>query len=129
MSSPHVLPGDAPPGGTGNADGHETRCCGRRTSRLPSAPRRCGGAIAATGQALLAAALAASCSAPPPEPLERADPGPAAAPRNLLVVVIDTLRQDHLECYGYHRQTAPNICRLAAEGAPLDGVADRKSVV
>ena len=43
---------------------------------------------------------------------------PAASPGapNVLVVVIDTLRADHLSSYGYARQTSPNIDRLAAEG-------------
>lgn len=35
---------------------------------------------------------------------------------NILLISIDTLRADHLSCYGYHRQTTPNIDRLAAEG-------------
>ena len=26
------------------------------------------------------------------------------------------MRPDHLSCYGYHRQTSPNIDNLAAEG-------------
>ncbi|MFO8008456.1 MAG: sulfatase [Candidatus Brocadiia bacterium] len=29
---------------------------------------------------------------------------------------IDTLRPDHLGCYGYHRDTSPNIDRLARQG-------------
>ena len=35
---------------------------------------------------------------------------------NILVIVIDTLRSDHLGCYGYTRPTSPNIDRLASEG-------------
>ena len=35
---------------------------------------------------------------------------------NVLYVVIDTLRADHLSCYGYKRKTSPNIDRLAEEG-------------
>jgi arylsulfatase A-like enzyme len=40
----------------------------------------------------------------------------AAAP-NILLVVIDALRADHLSSYGYSRQSSPAIDRLAAEGA------------
>ncbi len=35
---------------------------------------------------------------------------------NILLISIDTLRADHLSCYGYHRQTTPNIDRIASEG-------------
>ena len=35
---------------------------------------------------------------------------------NVIVILIDTLRADHLPCYGYERNTAPNICGLAEEG-------------
>lgn len=41
---------------------------------------------------------------------------------NVVVVVIDTLRRDHLATYGYARQTAPFLDRLAREGAALEGV-------
>jgi arylsulfatase A-like enzyme len=45
-----------------------------------------------------------------------------ATAQNLVIIVVDTLRRDHLECYGYDRQTAPNICRFASAGAVFDGV-------
>jgi arylsulfatase len=35
---------------------------------------------------------------------------------NVIWFILDTLRADHLGCYGYFRQTSPNIDRLAGEG-------------
>ncbi len=35
---------------------------------------------------------------------------------NVLLVSIDTLRADHLSCYGYERNTSPTIDKLAKEG-------------
>ena len=35
---------------------------------------------------------------------------------NVILISIDTLRADHLGCYGYGRPTSPNIDRLAGEG-------------
>jgi arylsulfatase A-like enzyme len=43
-------------------------------------------------------------------------PIPAAGSPNVLVIVVDTLRADHLSCYRYSRQTSPNIDRLARQG-------------
>jgi arylsulfatase A-like enzyme len=43
-------------------------------------------------------------------------PAPRPGSPNVLVVLIDTLRADHLPAYGYPRATAPRIARLAAEG-------------
>ncbi len=34
---------------------------------------------------------------------------------NIVLVSIDTLRADHLSCYGYERPTSPHLDRLAAE--------------
>jgi arylsulfatase A-like enzyme len=35
---------------------------------------------------------------------------------NVLLIVVDALRADRLECYGYSRQTAPNLNALAQNG-------------
>jgi len=35
---------------------------------------------------------------------------------NIILFTIDTLRADHLECYGYDRVKTPNINQLASEG-------------
>ena len=37
---------------------------------------------------------------------------PASAP-NVVLIVLDTVRADHLEIYGYERKTMPNIARYA----------------
>ena len=42
-------------------------------------------------------------------------PAAADAP-NVLVIVVDTLRADHLSSYGYARPTSPNIDRIATQG-------------
>ena len=52
----------------------------------------------------LVAGLAAGCG-----PADR----PAAAPENLLLITLDTLRADHLGCYGYGRDTSPALDRFA----------------
>jgi len=35
---------------------------------------------------------------------------------NILLIVMDTVRADHLSCYGYPRPTSPNVDRIAQEG-------------
>lgn len=39
---------------------------------------------------------------------------------NVVLIVLDTLRRDHLGCYGYGRDTSPRIDRLAREGVTFD---------
>ena len=57
--------------------------------------------------ALLAVAMAVAALARTPPP----------APRpNVVVILVDTLRADHLPAYGYRRDTAPFLTRLAANG-------------
>jgi arylsulfatase A-like enzyme len=47
---------------------------------------------------------------------------PAAPPDapNVLLVVLDTVRADHLPTNGYHRDTSPHIAKLAAQGVVFD---------
>ncbi|HMB55417.1 MAG TPA: sulfatase, partial [Thermoanaerobaculia bacterium] len=44
-----------------------------------------------------------------------AAPGDAPAPPDVVLVVVDTLRADHVGWDGYRRDTTPNLDRLAAE--------------
>jgi arylsulfatase A-like enzyme len=61
--------------------------------------------------ALLAAGLA--CMPSPSRP---------ATPSNLLLITLDTLRTDHLGCYGYGRPTTPVLDRFAATAARFEDV-------
>ena len=66
---------------------------------------------------LIAAVAFAGCGAS-----DGANRSPLAPPRredspDILLISIDSLRSDHLGCYGYERDTSPTIDSLAAEGA------------
>ena len=43
-------------------------------------------------------------------------PQAAADSPNVLVIIVDTLRADHLSTYGYDRPTSPNLTRIASKG-------------
>ena len=60
----------------------------------------------------LALAAAAGCAGPSGRPAPASGP---AAPPNLILIVIDTLRADHATPYGYARATTPEIQRLVAD--------------
>ncbi|MDP8222156.1 MAG: sulfatase-like hydrolase/transferase [Candidatus Lernaella stagnicola] len=47
---------------------------------------------------------------------------PVATPDapNIVLVTVDTLRADHLSCYGYDKIRTPNMDRLAADGIAFD---------
>lgn len=47
---------------------------------------------------------------------------PRASRRSVLMVVVDTLRADHLGCYGYPRPTSPAVDAIAREGAVFERV-------
>ena len=46
---------------------------------------------------------------------------------NIVLFSIDTLRPDHLGCYGYSRNTSPNIDQLASEGVVFEVVTSSSS--
>lgn len=54
--------------------------------------------------------------------------GSSDRPQNVLVVLLDTTRADHLSCYGYARPTTPVIDRLAAEGARFEDMRSQSSL-
>ena len=53
---------------------------------------------------------------------DQAEPqfAPPAHLPNIVLIVVDTLRSDHLGCYGYQRHTSPNIDALAEEGVVFE---------
>ena len=55
-----------------------------------------------------------------PAPLAGSRPSDAAEGASILLITIDTLRADHLGCYGYGRATSPEIDRLAAMGTRFE---------
>jgi len=75
---------------------------------------------------LLALTIAILCSAIPfaaaQGSRESAEKTQAAAPTplNVILITIDTLRADHLGCYGYKQIKTPNIDALAADGARFE---------
>lgn len=68
--------------------------------------------------ALLAAAVLAGCDRGPP-PLVKLDVG-AARGANVVLITLDTVRADHLGCYGRKPSVTPNLDRLCAQGLRFD---------
>jgi len=52
----------------------------------------------------------------------------AEPPRVVVLVTIDTLRADHLSCYGYPRPTSPFLDRLAREGVLFENAVAASSM-
>jgi arylsulfatase A-like enzyme/tetratricopeptide (TPR) repeat protein len=46
----------------------------------------------------------------------RTSPKSGQQPSRVILITVDTLRHDRLECYGYSQSRTPNINRLAADG-------------
>ncbi len=72
--------------------------------------------------------VSAPSKAVPPVAAAARPPSHAAAPiRNVLVYLIDTLRADHVGCYGYFRDTTPTLDRLAAGGVVFENASATSS--
>jgi arylsulfatase A-like enzyme/uncharacterized membrane protein YbhN (UPF0104 family) len=56
-------------------------------------------------------------------PSQRSTPPPASAALanrpNVILVMVDTLRADHLSCYGGAYVQTPNLCRVATDGGTI----------
>lgn len=65
------------------------------------------------GAALVGAALCFACAAELPV---------AERPLDVILIVVDTLRADHLGLYGYAKPTSPNLDAFAREGIVFDDV-------
>ena len=68
------------------------------------------------GLALLGLGCTEEPTAPPVEP-----------PTNVILVVVDTLRADHLGCYGYPRDTSPRLDALARDAVVFTKVRSQSS--
>lgn len=64
--------------------------------------------------AVLGVLAVLSCSKPEP-------------PRNVILILVDTLRADHLGAYGYARPTSPNVDAFAAESLQFTGARSQAS--
>ncbi len=62
----------------------------------------------------IVAAIFVLFSEPPPSP----EPEPAGGPSdlNVILLTVDSIRPDHLGCYGYDKPTSPNIDAMAEGG-------------
>jgi arylsulfatase A-like enzyme len=68
---------------------------------------------AALAFAVLLIPASAMLAGAKPAPPRGAPSGAASIRPNLLVIVMDTVRADHMSLYGYKRDTTPNLRRLA----------------
>jgi arylsulfatase A-like enzyme len=89
----------------------------------PDAGRRTAGGLIGFG--VTAVAVAALLFGTVSALIEPGDRVPASAARqtarpNVLFISIDTLRADHVQSYGYARETTPALDRLVAEGARFE---------
>jgi arylsulfatase A-like enzyme len=53
--------------------------------------------------------------------------GPWKEPPNVVLIIIDTLRQDKLSAYGFPEETSPEIDRMAEQGVRFDRVIAQSS--
>ncbi len=52
---------------------------------------------------------------------------PSKQPQHVVLIVVDTLRADHLSTYGYRRPTSPELDKLAAQGVVFENAVSQCS--
>jgi len=77
----------------------------KRSAALP-----CGTLYAVKGCALLFCCVLLSSAA------LASDGAPVPVPPHVYLITIDTLRSDHVRCYGYERIETPSLDQLAKDG-------------
>ncbi len=94
-----------------------------QTIRLPAGMERLGARMRALPwvAAVLGLAILVSANATAWNARQGARKGLEGKP-NVIVLSVDTLRADHVGCYGYERETTPNMDRLAEEGTLFEVV-------
>jgi arylsulfatase A-like enzyme len=101
--------------------GGERRWVERRLELTQNEPRRVTVGLALRGEGSDAGRIRAGFGRPLLVRREWRPRTPAAPGRmNVVLVVVDSLRPDHLGCYGYARPTSPAIDRLAASGVVFE---------
>jgi len=88
--------------------------------------RRAGRFILVSG--LVAVAVFGRIAISPPPLAHEAGAVPAGDRPNLLLITIDTLRNDHISAHGYPRATSPTLDRLAAEGVSFSQAVSQASI-
>ena len=91
-------------------------------ARTPAALRPAACALALGAVALLTARSNAEAGDPGPTGLDTPPatlPPGSPRPPNLILMVLDTVRADHLSCYGYERETSPGLDAFARDEATL----------
>ena len=90
---------------------------GRKLESHTGLIRRIASATVASAIVLFAASEALSMSGKTPSVEAAAGTVGSATRPNVLVIVMDTVRADHLSLYGYGRDTTPNLKALARDAA------------
>jgi arylsulfatase A-like enzyme len=91
------------------------------TAQLLTRPSRADRLVRRGLPALLAIVALLACLGPGRENLgdRRVAHAPSGSP-NVLFIVLDTVRAESLSLYGYHRDTSPNLTKLAKRGVRFD---------
>ena len=80
-------------------------------SSQPSTPK--SSLLPVAGLVVLGSCLFSGCGSPSEAHASSRSGG--TLPENVILISIDTLRQDHVGCYGYERDTTPSLDAFASE--------------